>query len=176
MTFRKALAKSPTLPASRGAVNFPIALILDSTPGDHGMSSAIASMAPSNPVARLVAVPVVAALYSLFYFVNAARGNSPIYTEMRMALQQVELLPNVSDKDADAKAAPRLYFYSPRDRMTLFADVERHIAEARHLGFDVDVEKYDDTSHVGHMRADPDRYWQAVSRVWAKSVKFTAKL
>jgi len=167
MTLQKMLSRSTIENSFSGQI--PAALVLDSTPGDNGMLSSISSMAPPNPILRLIAVPFICLLYALFFIKNAAGGNGPIFTELRTALHDGDILPHIGAKRDNLTASPRLYIYSARDKMTPASHVEKHIAEARRLGLDVDVEKFDGTPHVGHMRADSERYWGAVSHIWSKA-------
>jgi hypothetical protein len=81
--------------------------------------------------------------------------------------------------------SPRTYVYSREDQIIAFADVEAHVAEARRLG---PVEALEfrrcvanrasmtrqliephRTTHVGHMRGDPERYWRAVRETYEKA-------
>ena len=63
-------------------------------------------------------------------------------------------------------STPRLYIYSSSDKITLHPAIEAHIAQAKQAGLNVMAEKFEGSSHVGHMRKDPERYWEAVKRLW----------
>jgi hypothetical protein len=157
MTFRKLLSASPAL---SNLNSLPCALILDSCPGDHGLSSSLSSMAPSNPVLYLIASPIIAALYGLFALRTSLQGRPPVFQEMRNSLLEGDTLPYVST------SVSRVYIYSAKDRMVLAADIERHIAQAMRAGFQVQVEKFDVSPHVSHAKADGQKYWQTVRNVW----------
>ncbi|KFY19870.1 hypothetical protein V491_04154 [Pseudogymnoascus sp. VKM F-3775] len=64
------------------------------------------------------------------------------------------------------KEAKRCYIYSDGDEVVLDRDVEEHAREAERNGLSVEMVKFDGTSHVGHMRSDPARYWGIVKRSW----------
>lgn len=58
----------------------------------------------------------------------------------------------------------RTYLYSTADRVVDYEDVEFHAVLARGEGYAVTFERFDGTPHVAHVRGDPARYWDIVSR------------
>ncbi|THH07859.1 hypothetical protein EW146_g9181 [Bondarzewia mesenterica] len=164
---RKILAKS-TASDNADTSAAPTALILDSTPGDNGLASAISSMAPKNRALRLLAISIISLLYAVFSVINNVAGNPPIFKELRDILNSPNLLPSITNSK-DPKATPRLYIYSESDRMTVAPKVAAHIEDAVSKGFDVTVEKFTNSAHVAHARSDPERYWGAVHRLWIKA-------
>jgi len=144
----------------------PSALILDSTPGDNGLASSISFASPSNPIFRLLAIPPVAFLYGIFYAINTIRGNTPIFDQLRATLFSPDVLPTILDSKGDVKTTPRMYIYSKVDKIAEPAKIKAHLEEAERKGFDVRVEIYETTGHVGHARKDPERYWGAVRGLW----------
>lgn len=168
MTLRKLLSKVPSSQVNPS--QNPVAVIYDSTPGDNGLESAILSSAPNNPLIRLLVVPLIALTYGAIYTFNFFAGNRPLFEELRSAYLQTDILPSIGHPTAVC-AAPRLYIYSKKDKMTLSKHVESHIKEATLLGLDVTVEAFQDTPHVMHARQDPDRYWGAVRKVWLRALQ-----
>lgn len=148
----------------------PAALVLDSCPAAHELSSAIQSWAPNNPVLHHLAIPPIAIMYAGFYIANSLAGHRPIFEDMRVMLNQHNLLPSVTSAE-DRGATPRVYVYSESDRVTAAGDVESHHAEAVLAGFDATLECFSESPHVAHMRSDPERYWRAVSTVWRKALR-----
>jgi hypothetical protein len=71
----------------------------------------------------------------------------------------------------------RLYIYSKIDELIPYKDVEEHARQAKEElgirgggeGGEVRLEKFENTSHVGHMRGDPERYWNSIQKVWRDS-------
>jgi hypothetical protein len=161
VTLQKAIARSSSL-LSQSRV--PCALVLDSCPGDHGLQSAIASMAPGNPLLRIFVIPVIAVAYGLFFLLNVLRGRPQVFPEARRALLQPQILPF-----ADT-SVPRAYIYSMQDRMVNAKDVESHIAAARENSITVTTAPFLKSAHVTHARTDPDRYWQTVRGTWDAAV------
>ncbi|KAF8882586.1 hypothetical protein BD779DRAFT_922836 [Infundibulicybe gibba] len=167
MTLRKLLLKDPSSVTSS---QNPIALVCDSTPGDNALESAILSNAPNNPLIRLLVVPVIVLAYGVLYAVDFLAGNRPLFEELRSTYLEADILPSIGNP-IDVKAAPRLYIYSKKDKMTLSKHVESHIKQATLLGLDVTVEVFSNTPHVAHARQDPDRYWGAVRNVWLRALQ-----
>jgi hypothetical protein len=60
----------------------------------------------------------------------------------------------------------RTYIYSETDALVGHEDLEAQAAEAKILGFDVRMEKFDGSLHVAHARKDEARYWGAVQETW----------
>lgn len=60
----------------------------------------------------------------------------------------------------------RTYVYSRGDGVVGWREVEGHAEEARRRGFEVRMERFEGTGHVGHGRGDMGRYWGAVRGAW----------
>ena len=168
MSLRNLLAKSDfTGVPSWSAV--PSVLVMDSVPGDDGVHQAVTSAAlpVPNPVKRAIFIPTAVAAWWLIWLLNAMGGNPPLFQVSRDSLNAPELLPHVT---VDSQTV-RLYLYSPRDRITLAKDVERHAEEARRKGHSVHMEKFEWSWHITHARDYPERYWEACTRVWKQAAK-----
>ncbi|KAH9834519.1 uncharacterized protein C8Q71DRAFT_859509 [Rhodofomes roseus] len=171
LVFRQALMKSSGA-GDRGAAYSPtpVALILDSTPALRELASAIQSWAPRNPVLRYLAIPGISALYGGFYLANALVGNPPLFPTMRDQLNTLNLLPSITNPN-DPKATPRLYIYSNTDRVTPASEVEAHYEAAVAAGLNAKLERFTKSAHVSHSRADPERYWGAVTALWKEALQ-----
>jgi len=88
--------------------------------------------------------------------------------ESRVVLNSQNPLPWITP------STPRLYIYSASDKITPYAAVEAHIAEAKRAGLNITAEKFEGSSHVGHMRKDPTRYWDAVKQLWSTAAASNA--
>ncbi|EDN10102.1 DUF829 domain-containing protein [Histoplasma capsulatum] len=62
--------------------------------------------------------------------------------------------------------ASRTYIYGSADKICPARFVELDSVEARKKGFSVQLEHFEGTGHVAHVRADPDRYWRIVKQAW----------
>ena len=168
MSLRNLLAKSDfTGVPSWSAV--PSVLVMDSVPGDDGVHQAVTSAAlpVPNPVKRAIFIPTAVAAWWLIWLLNAMGGNPPLFQASRDSLNAHELLPHVTV----GSQTVRLYLYSPRDRITLAKDVERHAEEAQRKGHSVHMEKFERSWHITHARDYPERYWEACTRVWKQAAK-----
>ncbi|GAB0131977.1 hypothetical protein EsDP_00000428 [Epichloe bromicola] len=83
-------------------------------------------------------------------------------------------MPAVQDRNARALRSPgllatesrRTYLYGTKDDLVLPQDVEDNARRAGEAGFNVGLEKFVGAKHVDIMRADPERYWEAVRASW----------
>ncbi|GAA5904719.1 uncharacterized protein JCM6883_003884 [Sporobolomyces salmoneus] len=140
------------------------AVIFDSCPGK---SSLLVTMrAFSAPIRskylRIPAMGFLAILHGLISLYNLILRKPPILNRLYSYLNLPTSLPRV----------PRLYLYSKLDELIPYKDVEAHADEAEtKLGVKVRKERFEKTSHVGHVRGDPERYWSAIEEVWRESRK-----
>lgn len=58
--------------------------------------------------------------------------------------------------------------------MIPYHEVEKHAEKAREVGLNVRMERFEDSKHVAHARADPERYWGAVRRLWEDAVRVSS--
>ncbi|KZV82207.1 hypothetical protein EXIGLDRAFT_627377, partial [Exidia glandulosa HHB12029] len=138
--------------------------VLDSCPGDHGLATTFAVLRPKGPVLSYVLAPL---LYAIIAMRQRLEHRQPLFTEIRLALLQEELL---SPFITASPVTERVYIYSTSDSVVKVEDVEAHVEAARTAGLHVDTEKFTTPSpHVGHARTDERRYWEAVARTWKKA-------
>ncbi|KAJ6591052.1 hypothetical protein DFH09DRAFT_192320 [Mycena vulgaris] len=154
--------------------NIRLATIIDSAPGTGEYSSMLNTLTmnvQSPAVKAILPIPV-----SIFYLALRVRGavvgQGNLFSRLHLGLQTQELLPLTESH------SPRVYIYSATDLMVPARSVERHISVLRESSpsFDLEVEKFTGSRHVLHERQDPDRYWNAVRRVWDRSSLIRAKL
>ncbi|CAG9995695.1 unnamed protein product [Clonostachys byssicola] len=70
----------------------------------------------------------------------------------------------------EAKGARKLYLYSKEDDLIGYEDIEIHAAEAAKLGWQMDLEMFEGSGHVGHMRAHAVQYWKAIQDSWKRAI------
>lgn len=75
-----------------------------------------------------------------------------------------------NDDAYEAKGARKLYMYSKEDDLIGWEDIEEHVAETRKLGWQADVEVFEGSGHVGHMRMHGEQYWKAITESWKRAV------
>jgi pimeloyl-ACP methyl ester carboxylesterase len=152
---------------------FPHALtVLDSTPGSTSVRANIGPWSRamtigagfSGPLLGLVVQGLSAcfllATHGLMWLVGQ---DSPAVFSSRA----------INDPDLEALAARRLCLYGPGDEIIAASAIEAHSAAARAKGYKVDLESFDGSGHVGHMRAYPERYWGAIKDAWEKASRDT---
>ncbi|GAA5911565.1 hypothetical protein JCM5296_007211 [Sporobolomyces johnsonii] len=139
------------------------AVVFDSCPG--GTSLQITLRAFTAPIrSRWLKLPAMAAL-TLIY------GATKIWNFIRRQHPTLVRLYNYLNTPGALPPIPRLYLYSKADLLVPFTDVERHAAEAAAQGITVRQEVFEKTPHVAHARAEPERYWRAVTKLWENSGK-----
>ncbi|GAA5956521.1 hypothetical protein JCM3765_003471 [Sporobolomyces pararoseus] len=157
---------SPSGPSS--TTTYPLsgarAIIFDSCPGKASLLVTLrAFSAPiRNKFLKFGAMGFLAIFHSLISLYNLILRKPPILNRLYAYLNQPTSLPPV----------PRLYLYSKIDELIPCKDVEAHAKQAEEeLGVSVRKERFEKTSHVGHVRGDPERYWKSVEELWKASAK-----
>lgn len=140
-------------------------MVLDSTPGSTDFFPNIGrwSRAMALGAASVVPLPLIVlqgiamAFLSTITAVGWATGrvSAPEYS-----------VAAVNRGELSTTAARRVYLYSKEDDIIHWGDIEQHAAQARERGYQVEMEMFEGTSHVEHMREWPVQYWGAVGRAW----------
>ena len=151
-------------------------LILDSSPGGEswrndwrtwyfGAAAGFGSILPTflpKLVIRILAFAMALPLVTLLYMVPCILGFESLPARGRRVINDPNKIP-VQSK--------RLYIYSDKDPLVHPPHVESHALNAKKLGHQsIRMEKFAGSTHVGHMRKDPERYWKAIEEVWDDSV------
>jgi hypothetical protein len=138
------------------------ALCFDSTPGHPRylrLCNALNKSLPPIPVLRhtglLFGSAVLGVLWISYKFVKGAENNVITRTRRRL------LDPEQWDLEA-----PRCYLYSRDDTLIAWQDVREHAEESTQQGVPVREVVFQESGHVGHARAEPNRYWSAVTATW----------
>src|SRR5271156_4368583 len=146
------------LPA--GEVFNPKVLIVDSAPGVTEMKSGLAAMTADirSPFWKFIA-----SIFFRFFFWY--------YKFKAWVLRQDYVLEGLrkwllDEEKGIGKETKRLYIYSNNDALTSKEAVETHLADVKTKGLDSRSVNFGETKHVGHMRANPDLYWEEVMKVW----------
>ncbi|KAF4581795.1 hypothetical protein EYR40_002813 [Pleurotus pulmonarius] len=150
----------------RLSTNFPVALVVDSAPGESQYASMLSFF--TIPLRTRTARLATTAAFSLAYVVYASIATAfgvDFFTEMHAFMAEPSVLPGRGGE------IPRLYVYSDKDEMVRAKAVEEHVRRVRGLGYTARVEKFVGSQHVQHARSDPDRYWGAVWETWIEACK-----
>lgn len=155
--------------ASTSSSNTPTSAILplhatvfDSTPAAftyHTLLRGILDGAPSA-AARLAIMPFAYLYVALIW---------TALTLLRVPDHIGDLGPKAHNDPTCVHETRRVYIYSPADRITPAAGVERHADEAEARGFHVQRELFPGTAHVAHARKHADRYWGIVGQIWEEA-------
>lgn len=134
------------------------ALLIDSAPGHTSVSRAHKALSYGFP--KLIVFRVLSSVFAwagllLARLYGKLMGIKPPSERVVEALNDTNLI------DIGAK---KCYLYSEKDELIPWKDVEEHAAEAGRRGWEVTCEKFTDSPHVSHMRTDPKRYWEIVSK------------
>ena len=143
--------------------------VLDSTPGSTGLRPNLApwSRALSLGMARYLPWPFAVTQGFAAAFLVAMHGLALLTRTKPAAVFAME---TIADPETTV-AARRLYIYSKEDDLIRWQDVEDHAAKAKQQGVSLDMELFEGTGHVSHMRADPQRYWGAIEENWRMGSK-----
>ncbi|CAI7638413.1 unnamed protein product [Penicillium glandicola] len=77
----------------------------------------------------------------------------------------------INDKSCVTTDSSRVYLYSKEDEIIGYKDLEENVAHAKTLGYSVDLEMFEGSPHVGHMRLHPEQYWNKVSSSWKQAIE-----
>ncbi|KAK6088166.1 PaxU protein [Seiridium cupressi] len=147
-----------------------ILCVFDSTPGStsvrtnlgpwsRAMAIGAASWFPGPmAVPRFLAVLFLLAIHSIAYI----RG---------IPSAAVFSTKAINDPEFESSKARRTYLYGTHDDIIQWEALEQHAAQAKEKGFQTDLERFEGTSHVGHMKADPERYWGAIKDSWVEAIR-----
>ncbi|TQS35092.1 hypothetical protein Golomagni_04498 [Golovinomyces magnicellulatus] len=131
------------------------AVVIDSAPGKATWNSSVRAFSFSS-----FKHPVMIFLrYCLIYFLFSIYCNT-------VAQDRTDL----KDPEIFDRKAMRLYIYSKSDQIVDWKDVEEHAAESKDAGYQVSCEEFSTSGHAGHLMVDGTRYWDAIKRLWERSV------
>ncbi|KAJ5865042.1 uncharacterized protein N7529_006958 [Penicillium soppii] len=152
------------LQAWKSATGSPLpvlAMILDSAPGNPSLRSGLKAFSFALPqmwILRLLGKSFIFVFLVLFKLIHALK----IFPDpISLAREVVNDSSLVRAANPEGKLA-RCYIYSDADDLVDWRDTESHALEAEVKGWAVRREIFKASPHVGHMRAEPDRYWGIV--------------
>ncbi|KAK0742572.1 hypothetical protein B0T21DRAFT_328495 [Apiosordaria backusii] len=146
-------------------------MVLDSTPGSTAFFPNIAPWSRAMAIGASRVLPFVPFIFIqtlAALFLATLHGVGQIMGATSAAAFSVTAVNDPTLSDTSSK---RLYLYSKEDDIIHWEDIEKHAADARSKGWDVSAETFEGTPHVGHMKAYPDKYWNAISTAWKDAVK-----
>lgn len=145
---------------SSSSILRPRALIYDSCPGVGRFSVTLRAFLIAGKY-RLLRKAIAIVVITLWYFasklVNTIAGINPVK----------QLRDNMIHRIQTQK---RVYIYSDCDDIILSKDVEEHARQSSVEKPDepVELQKFNKSGHVNHLREDEARYWGIVRDAWKK--------
>ncbi|KAJ5143225.1 uncharacterized protein N7515_002012 [Penicillium bovifimosum] len=144
-------------------------LVLDSTPGSLHFASQAGRWARAMAVGTAKFFPwpfvVTKGLWYVFlwgtYLWGVLRGLEPSGKWANRVM---------TDKSRITTESRRLYLYSKEDEIIGYEDLEENAAHVRSLGYTADLEMFEGSAHVGHMRLHPEQYWNKISSTWKLAI------
>ncbi|KAG1854193.1 hypothetical protein DFJ58DRAFT_660542, partial [Suillus subalutaceus] len=144
------------------------ALILDSCPaaGDLKSIKLAVRTVIRNPIARRIVLAIVHTIYSIRFGLSLLFGKQMIMLEnLQTEMWNPRILPWMG------LHTPRLYLFSRTDKLISWQEVTQHAETAKERGMDVRCELFEESAHVAHLQAEPERYWSSVQEIWAVATK-----
>jgi hypothetical protein len=152
------------LKAYKAATGTPLpfsSMIVDSAPGTASLHSAVRAFSFALPrmwILRLLGKSFLWLSLIMIKVIQAITRAPDVISRARKVINDPSLVQAVN-----AKGVPtRCYIYSDADDLVDYHDVELHASESEAAGWLVRRELFRGSPHVGHMRAEPDRYWGIV--------------
>lgn len=143
-------------------------LVVDSTPGSTSFLQNAGPWSRAMAIgASWVPLPFIFTQALACLFLAALHGFGWLVGASSAAAYSVAA---VNNEELCEKSARRLYLYSKEDDIIYWEDVEKHAAQARQRGYQVDMDMFEGTPHVGHMRQHPEQYWGAIRKTWTEAV------
>jgi hypothetical protein len=140
-------------------------MVFDSCPGSGGYLSTVNAfrvasnahkMSYYSPLRLLIEAAAHTGVYITHTLVPYLAGASGNVVELARL--------GFNDPDLVGLHVPRLYFYSKSDTLIAWYDIAEHVSDSDKKGYRSGIEVFEDTGHCGHLVADPDRYWAAVTK------------
>lgn len=152
--------------------NQPSAMVLDSSPGGDNIKSAdlVFQVTMPSPFIRYPFMTIAYSIHFISYIFGFASWG--VFDGLRQDMLNPRWLPWITPASSASNdsATPYLFIYSKADRLVPFNDLQTFTERAESNGILVWREIYEDTPHVGHMRADPVSYWAAIERHWKRAI------
>lgn len=141
-------------------------LIIDSAPGGSSFHDSIIKARK----AFSVGLPKPFFIrWPLMIFITLVLFISYIWNLIRGKKQRIDRVRGkMNDERVLRKEAPRWYIYSKGDKLIGWQHVEKHIKEAKSMGYTVKSTRWDKEDHVSFLRTRGDEYVQIVKNAWAQ--------
>lgn len=152
------------LQAWKNATGTPLpisAMILDSAPGSPSLRAGLKAFSFALPqmwILRLLGKSLLVVFLVLFKLIHSFSVFPDPISLARELVNDTSLVRAANP----GGTLRRCYIYSDTDDLVDWRDVESHAVNTEAEGWAVRREVFKSSPHVGHMRAEPDRYWGIV--------------
>ncbi|KAJ5502979.1 hypothetical protein N7463_005853 [Penicillium fimorum] len=144
-------------------------MVLDSTPGSLHFASQVIrwSRAMAFGTAKFFPWPflITHGMWYLFLWANYLWGVVRGAVPSGVWADRI-----INDKAFVTTESSRVYLYSKEDDIIGYKDLEENVAHAKTLGYSVDLEMFEGSPHVGHMRLHPEQYWNKIASSWKQAM------
>lgn len=137
-------------------------MIIDSAPGTLAFRASVKAFSFALPRMWILRFMGKILLYTVLiasWLVRKLTRRPDVISLAREAINDNRL---IDGPDSNKNMQRRCYIYSDADDLIDWRDVENHAADAEAKGWVVQKVIFQGTPHVGHMRADSERYWSIV--------------
>lgn len=137
-------------------------IIIDSAPGRSNLKQSWAALSRSLPegfILKLLLRLVFGVVLFCMLLTSYVRRTVDVLEFVREEMNDNTLFFNT---------ARRCYLYSDTDDIIGWNDVEDHAIDAARKGWVVTSVKFEGSRHVGHIKQDPERYWDTIEKTWFK--------
>lgn len=134
-------------------------LVIDSAPGKPRFDSAInalSQLAPRSGFRRFISIFLAYISFTLIWLYIKGLRREFMVARIRRELNSPELFN---------RGVPRTYIYSRADKLIDWSEVKEHAEAARDVGYVVNEEVFESSSHVAHALQDRPRYWKIIDSV-----------
>jgi Eukaryotic protein of unknown function (DUF829) len=141
-------------------------MILDSSPatGTFGtMARGFISGLPSSVIIKQMLSLMVYGLVGAVVMKEVVRSEENWIEKLRKDL---------NNENVFRSKRGRVYIYSKEDEIVDWIDVESHAMDAKEkigTNEEVNLERWEGSTHVAHRRKDPKRYWDVIRKLWEGS-------
>ncbi|KAJ5963898.1 uncharacterized protein N7479_003774 [Penicillium vulpinum] len=152
------------LQAWKNATGAPLpvsAIILDSAPGSPSLRAGLKAFSFALPRTWLLQLLGKSLLFVCLVLFKLIHFFSMFPEPISLARKLINDTSLVQAANPDENLR-RCYIYSDTDDLVDYRDVESHAVHTEAEGWAVRRELFKNSPHVGHMRAEPDRYWGIV--------------
>ncbi|ESK95938.1 indole-diterpene biosynthesis protein [Moniliophthora roreri MCA 2997] len=166
ITLANLLSARGITPASYSNRKPTSAMVIDSSPAAGTYSSTVKAFTVhiKSPFLRFPMKLFITFLVVIRFIHERVFRARPMFERLRNGLNSRSTLPWMDVN------TPRLYLYSKKDELIPWKEVEEHIENGKKAGLNIRSEVFENSAHVAHARAEPNRYWSLIKETWSSAL------